>query len=59
MKDPETVKPEEAKGDAYARFMRLLTSIVAVPKAAIYELDPRLRPKPRPISGEPKEGKPG
>jgi hypothetical protein len=54
MKDPKETPPEEPQPDEYARFIRLLTGIVAVPKAAIYELDPRLRPKPRPISGETK-----
>ena len=48
MNDPKETKPEEADPDKYTRFIRLLTEIVAVPKAAIYELDPSLRPKPRP-----------
>jgi hypothetical protein len=55
MKERTETKPEEPHPDKYARFIRLLTDIVAVPKAKIYELDPRLRPKPRPISGEPKK----
>jgi hypothetical protein len=48
MTDPKESKPEEPHPDKYARFIRLLTEIVAVPKAAIYELDPSLRPKSRP-----------
>jgi hypothetical protein len=56
MKNEET-RREEPQADEYAKFMRMLTGIVAVPKAAIYELDPRLRPKPRPISGEAKPEK--
>jgi hypothetical protein len=57
MKSPKEIKPEEPNPDKYARFIRLLTDIAAVPKAAIYELDPRLRPKPRPITGEGKPDK--
>ncbi|MGC9947676.1 MAG: hypothetical protein ABSF64_15030 [Bryobacteraceae bacterium] len=57
MKAPKEAKPEEPHPDKYARFIRLLTDIVAVPKAAIHELDPRLRPKPRPIAGEEKDEK--
>jgi glutamine synthetase adenylyltransferase len=45
MRDRAEAKPEEPHHEKYARFIRLLTAIVAVPKAAIYELDPRLRPK--------------
>jgi hypothetical protein len=56
MKEPNANKPENTTGDEYARFMSLLASIVAVPKTAIYELDPRLRPKPRPNAGAPKDG---
>jgi hypothetical protein len=52
MNDSKETKPEEPHPDKYVRFIKLLTDIVAVPKAAIYELDPRLRPKPRPITGE-------
>jgi hypothetical protein len=54
MMAPKENKPEEQHLDEYARFIRLLTDIAAVPKAAIYELDPGLRPKPRPITGETK-----
>ena len=54
MTKPKETKPEEPHPDKHARFIRLLTEIAAVPKTAIYELDPRLRPKPRPISGETK-----
>jgi hypothetical protein len=57
MKSPKESKPEEPNPDKYARFIRLLTDIVAVPKAAIFELDPRLRPKPRPITGKGKDDK--
>jgi hypothetical protein len=57
MKDPKETKPEEPHPDKYVRFIQLLTGIVAVPKAAIYELEPRLRPKPRPITGETKNPK--
>ena len=57
MKDPNEGTPVEPHPDNYARFIRLLSEIVAVPKAAIYELDPRLRPKPRPITGEGKDEK--
>jgi hypothetical protein len=56
MKSPKENKPEEPHPDKYARFIRLLTDIAAVPKAAIYELDPRLRPKPRPITGGTEKG---
>jgi hypothetical protein len=52
---PKQTKPEEPNPDKHARFIRLLKEIAAVPKTAIYELDPRLRPKPRPISGESKD----
>ena len=54
MTKPKETRPEEPHPDKHARFIRLLTEIAAVPKAAIYELDPRLRPKPRPITGETK-----
>ena len=54
MSVPKEVKPEEPNPDKFASFMRLLTSIAAVPKAAIYELDPSLRPKPRTISQDKK-----
>jgi hypothetical protein len=57
MKGLKETKPEEPHPDKYARFIRLLTEIVAVPKAAIYELDPKLRPKPRPITGAGKDEK--
>jgi len=46
---PKDTKPEEPHPDKHARFIRLLTEIAVVPKTAIYELDPGLRPKPRPI----------
>jgi hypothetical protein len=36
--------PEEPTEEKYARFNRLLTAIAGVPKAAIYKLDPKLRP---------------
>ena len=52
MKSPKEIKPEEPHPDKYARFIRLLTGIAAVPKAAILELNPRLRPKVRPIRDE-------
>jgi hypothetical protein len=36
---------EEPQSEQYERFIHLLTEIAAVPKAAIYSLDPALRPK--------------
>ena len=42
-------KPESPRAIGVRRFIRLLTDIAAVPKAAIYELDPGLRPKPGPL----------
>jgi hypothetical protein len=57
MKNPKQSVPEEPHPDKYARFIRLLTEIAAVPKAAIYELEPELRPKPRPITSEEKDEK--
>lgn len=54
MKSPDENPPEDAATDKHAKFLRLLKEIAAVPKAAIYELDPRLRPKPRRIREEPK-----
>jgi hypothetical protein len=41
---------EEAGSEAYTRFIRLLKAIAAVPKTAIYQLDPRMKPKSRPLS---------
>jgi transposase-like protein len=40
-----TPSNEEASSDEHARFIRLLRIIAAVPKTAIYELDPRMKPK--------------
>jgi hypothetical protein len=57
MRSPKEAKPEEPHPDKYARFIRLLAEIVAVPKTVIYELDPRLRPKPRPITAVEKDEK--
>jgi hypothetical protein len=51
MKSPKESKPEGTHPDKYARFIRLLTDIAAVPKDAIYKLDPRLRPKRQPTAG--------
>jgi hypothetical protein len=36
---------EQAGYEAYTRFIQLLKAIAAVPKTAIYELDPRMKPK--------------
>jgi hypothetical protein len=36
---------EQATPEAYTSFVRLLKAIAAVPKTAIYELDPRMKPK--------------
>ena len=47
MKQPKETKPEEPHPEKYTRFIRLLSDIVAVPRAAIYELEPKLRPKPK------------
>ena len=57
MSEPNETKPGEPRPDEYARFIRLLSGILAVLKSAIYKLDPRLRPKPRPVSGYKKEEK--
>lgn len=57
MKSPKENLPEEPHPDKYAKFIRLLTEIAAVPKVAIYELDPHLRPKPRQITSEGKDEK--
>jgi hypothetical protein len=57
MKSPNENRPEEANTDKHARFLHLLKEIAAVSKAAIYELDPRLRPKPRRINRETKSEK--
>jgi hypothetical protein len=54
LKEPEGTKPEEPHRINTRRFVKSLTDIAAATKAAIYELDPRLRPKPRPIAGETK-----
>ena len=47
MNVPPETPPEETPDQQYANFIRLLTAIAAVPKSAIYDLDPSLRPKPR------------
>jgi hypothetical protein len=39
---------EEPQTERYERFVHLLTEIVAVPKAAVYSLDPALDPSLRP-----------
>lgn len=52
MTDPKETQPPEPRPSQYLRFIRLLHDIAAVPKAAIYELDPKLRPKPRQISND-------
>jgi hypothetical protein len=36
---------DDLQSREYERFVRLLTSIAAVPKAVIYAIDPGLRPK--------------
>jgi len=40
-----TTTSEEARGEKYRRFIRLLIAIAAVPKAAVYGPDPRPHPK--------------
>ena len=52
MTDPKEANPAEPKPSQYLRFIRLLHDIAAVPKAAIYRVGPKVRPKPRPISSE-------
>ena len=52
MKDDNENKAEEPNPENYRRFIRLITQIAAVPKAAIYERDPALRPKPVPYRRE-------
>ena len=51
MMNQDEIKPEEPQREQYAKFIRLLTAIVAVPKAAIYDLAPSLRPKSHPKAG--------
>jgi transposase-like protein len=41
---------EDVGSEEHARFVRLLKAIAAVPKNAIYELDPRMKPKSKPAS---------
>ncbi len=39
------ITPAELRGEEYRRFIRLLIAIAAVPKAAVYDPDPRPDPK--------------
>jgi hypothetical protein len=55
MTAPKEITSEERDPDNFTRFIRLLKDVAAVPKSAIYELDPKLRPLPRPISSEKKD----
>jgi len=41
---------EESGSEAYTRFIQLLKAIATVPKTAIYELDPQVKPKSKPLS---------
>jgi hypothetical protein len=45
MTNGDPPRPEEEGLEEYARFMRYLRVIATVPKSAIYEIDPRLKPK--------------
>jgi hypothetical protein len=50
MTEANPSKPEETSSEAHARFLRLLKAVATVPKTAIYELDPKIRPKSKPQS---------
>jgi hypothetical protein len=45
MTETNPSRPEETGSEAHDRFLRLLKAIAAVPKAAIHELDPKIKPK--------------
>jgi hypothetical protein len=45
MTEANPPKPEETGSEAHARFLLLLKAIAAAPKAAICELDPKIKPK--------------